>query len=200
MGLGLQQSEAKARSEYVMTLIDCYAEEHSKNIELRTTSTHFGGHLIIKERPFLPPLSTQTLPSKIILDKKCGGSYHHLTSQRGDKLARGIAKLLFEDAALCGCSDQVKCLSYSEVMSVFEAGAWVAFERLHHGFCSDFQQSPVLEDGGQKVDKLSPRRWWKPYSWQWPNRAAVYGKQSDRKNEKPTIMPKRMQVKYIKKH
>jgi len=197
MGLGLQQSKAKAGSEYAMTLIDCYVEDHSKNIEIRTDSTHGGGHLIIRERPFMPPLSTQRLPQKIILDKKCGGSY--LTSERADKLARGIAKLLFEDATLCECSDQVECLSYSEVMSVFEAGARVAFERLHHGFCADFLQCPVLEDGVKKVDKYSPKRWWKPYSWQWPNRAAVCGKHSDRKNEKPTIMPKRMQVKYIKK-
>jgi len=199
MELGLLQPEAKAGSEYVMTLIDCYAEVHSKNIGLRTTQTHDGSHLIIRERPFRPPLSMQPLPVKIILDKKCGESYHYLTSERGDKLAKGIAKLLFEDATLCGCSDQDECSSYSEVMSVFEAKARVTFERLHHGFCSDFLQCPVLEYGGKKVAKRSPKRWWKPYSWQWLNKA-VYGKDCDQKNEKPTIMPKRMQVKYLKKH
>lgn len=200
MRLGLQQPEAKAGSEYIMTLIDCYAKEHSKNIELGTAPPHDGSHLTIRERPFMSPLLTQTLPVKIILDKNCGRNFHYLTSERGDKLARGIAKLLFEDSTLCGCSDQNECLSYSEVMSVLEAGARVVFERLHHGLCADFLEYPVLEYGLKKMAKRSLRRWWKPYSWQWPNRATVYGKHCDRKNEKPTLMLKRMQVKYLKKH
>lgn len=200
MRLGLQQPEAKAGSEYIMTLIDCYAEEHSKNIELGTAPTHNSSHLIIRERPFMSQLSTQPLPVKIILDKNRGRSYHYLTSERGDKLARGIAKLLFEDSTLCGCSDQDECLSYSEVMSVLETGARVAFERLHHRLCADFLEYPVLEYGVKKMVKRSPRRWWKPYSWQRSNRATVYGKHCDRKNEKPTLIPKRMQVKYLKKH
>jgi len=198
MRLGLKYLKAKAEPEYVMTLIDCYTEEHSKDLELRTAPTHSGSHFIFRKRPFQPPLSTHSLPVNIFLNKKCNGNYDYLTLERTGKLARGIAKLLFDDATLCRCSDYNECSCYSEVMS--EAGARISFEQLHHKYQADFLPCPVLENGENKVTKRSPRRWWNPFSWQWPNKIAVQSKQCDRKNKNPTTIPKRMQVKYLKKH
>lgn len=200
MGVVLQHPKSKPGPEYVMTLVDCYAKEHSKNIELRTDPTHSGNNLIIRKRPILPQLLTQPLPVNIFLDKQWNGNYHYLTTERAGKLARGIAELLLKDTRLCGCSNNDECSSYLEVMSVLEAGARIAFEQLHHRIRADFQSHLALENGGNKVTKCSPGQWWNPFIWQWHNRTAVQGKHCDKKNKKQTIIPKRIQVKYLKKH
>jgi len=200
MRLVLQHSKAKAGPEYVITLVDYYAKEHSKNIKLRTAPTHNGNHLIIKKRPFLPLLLTLPLPVNIFLDKQWNGNYQYLTSEQVGKLARGIVELLLKDAKLCGCSDHDLSSSYLEVISVLEAGAQIVFEQLYHRFRADIQSCLVLEHSGNKVTKRSPGRWWNLFRRQWLNRTAVQGKHCDRKNKKPTTMPKQIQVKYLKKH
>lgn len=200
MGVVLQHLKAKTGPEYVMTLVDCYAKEHSKNIELRSAPTHSDNKLIIRKRPFLPPLLTQPVPVNIFLDKQWNVNYHYLTTERAGKLARGIAELLLKDARLCVCSNNDECSSYLEVMSVLEAGARIAFDQLHHGIRADFQSHMALENDENKVTKRSPGEWWNPFIWRWHNRTAVQGKHCDKQIKKQTIIPKRIQVKYLKKH
>jgi len=203
-GLVLQPGhhlEAKVGIEYVMTLIDCYVEEHRNNIEFKMAPVSGDSHLTIRKRSCRLPLSTQPLPVQIVLDNKFGDGYRYLTVERGNKLARAVAELLLEDAMLCRCSNQ-DCSSYSEVMTIFEAEARVAFDRWHHRFDVGLPQYPVSDNGENTMEKRSTRRWWKPVCWLWPIKAAVDSKHKhyDRKSKKPAIMPKRMQVKYLKKH
>jgi hypothetical protein len=202
VGFGLQPSEqrykAKAEPEYVITLIDCYVEEHRKNIKLNSGLANGCSHLIIKNPVFLPQLSTQSLPENIILDSKSCEIYRYLTAERREKLEKAIADLFFEDAKLCKCTDQDKCSSYSEMMTVFEAGVRVAFKRMHPEFYKDSLQYPILDNDVRSMEKHSTRHRWKLFRWLWFNRAALTSKYRYRTNEKPAIIPTRMQVKYIK--
>ncbi|XP_050053683.1 uncharacterized protein LOC126549165 [Aphis gossypii] len=176
VGLGLdhgQSYKAKHESEYVIILINYYTEEHRKNIKLN---------------------------SDLANDDKFFKNYRYLTVERGKKLARAIVELLIEDAKLCRCGNLDESSSYSEVMTVFEAGARIAFKQLYSEFNSDFLQWPVVDIGRKSMEKLSTRQHRKYFSWMWFKRVIgkINGNHSDQKNEKPATMPKRMQVKYIK--
>jgi len=203
VGLGLdhgQSYKAKHESEYVIILINYYTEEHRKNIKFKLDLANGGSSLIFKKPSFLPQLSIQYIPGNIILDEKFCKNYRYLTVERGEKLARAIVELLFEDAKLCRYGNQDESLSYSEVMTVFEAGARVAFKRLHSKFNADSLQRPIVDNGRKSMEKLSTRQHRKSFSWLWFKRVTdkINGNYSDQKNEKPATMPKRMQVKYKK--
>ncbi|CAH1713518.1 unnamed protein product [Aphis gossypii] len=203
VGLGLdhgQSYKAKHESEYVIILINYYTEEHRKNIKLNSDLANGDSNLIFKKPSFLPQLSIQYIPENIILDDKFFKNYRYLTVERGKKLARAIVELLIEDAKLCRCGNLDESSSYSEVMTVFEAGARIAFKQLYSEFNSDFLQWPVVDIGRKSMEKLSTRQHRKYFSWMWFKRVIgkINGNHSDQKNEKPATMPKRMQVKYIK--
>lgn len=203
VGLGLdhnQNYKAKHESEYVIILINYYTEEHRKNIKLKSDLANGDSNLIFKKPSFLPQLSIQYIPGNIILDDKFSKNYRYLTVERGEKLARAIVELLFEDAKLCRRDNQDESSSYSEVMTVLEAGARVAFKRLYSELNSDFLQWPVVDNGRKSMEKLSMRQHRKYFSWQWFKRVVgkINSNYSDQKNVKPATMPKRMQVKYIK--
>jgi len=203
VGLGLdhgQSYKAKHESEYVIILINYYTEEHRKNIKLKSDLANGDSNLIFKKPSFLPQVSIQYIPGNIILDEKIFKNYRYLTVERGKKLARAIVELLFEDAKLCRCGNQDESSSYSEVMTVFEAGARIAFKQLYSEFNSDFLQWPVVDNGRKSMEKLSTKQHRKYFSWLWFKRVTgkINGNYNDQKNEKSATMPKQMQVKYIK--
>lgn len=191
------QSQENAGNEYVMTLIDFYMEEHQRNIELRTAARVSGSQLSIRNRLCLPPM-TQPLPVITVLDNKCHNSYRYLTPERGDKLANAVMELLFEDAVTCKCSNQNDCSSYSEVMSVFAAGAQAAFGQLHNGYDVRFSQGLIHEKTNKIFKKYATRRLWQKFCQLCPMGKAINVEHTNQINVKSKKIPKPMQVKYIR--